>query len=281
MENSTQYSFDGENVFRPVGKTQDELPNGMYAVEASWTGPYLKKMNDVTHDELINVEESEVGLVIREINKFWTLRHRFEKFGLTYKRGFLLYGPPGTGKTSITNMIAKQMVADGNIVLYPKTGPDRLIPIMKGIRSAEKNRRIVVIIEDIDKYMRYGEEELLSLLDGQDSIDNVVYVATTNYIDEVPDRIKNRPSRFDRSIEVGAPSEELRRTFIRSKLVISNAELDNWVSKTAGMSVAQIKELIISVSIFDNDFDSEIERLKASTMDEPEKDDEDDFSLTE
>ena len=112
---------------------------------------------------------------------------------------------------------------------------------------------------------RYSTTKLLNILDGVKQIENVVYIATTNYPEKLQERITNRPSRFDRRYKVEMPSNEIRRSYIKNKLSdqdISNIDIDRWVKETDNMSLSHLKELIISVVVMGKDFDEALNSLK-------------------
>ena len=100
------------------------------------------------------------------------------------------------------------------------------------------------------------------MLDGEMQVDNIVYVATTNYINKIPPRIKDRPSRFATVIEVGLPTPDVRRIFIENKTFPDeNVDLDLWVKLTEGLTIDQIKDLIISVLCIGNDLKDTVSKL--------------------
>ena len=64
------------------------------------------------------------------------------------------------------------------------------------LRSIEPDTQIVCLFEDIDAYIgTYGEEEILSLLDGETQINKVLNVATTNYPRKLDQRITTASPR--------------------------------------------------------------------------------------
>jgi len=67
--------------------------------------------------------------------------------------------------------------------------------------------------------LKYDEDEqaLLQLLDGGIQHSNTVIIATTNYPENLPDRIINRPSRIDRIVEIDMPTREMREIYINKK----------------------------------------------------------------
>lgn len=229
------------------------VPHGMQMIFA----PHV-----IRTDTLIRAKKGAAIEVINEIAKFWTLREKFQKFGFMHKRGFLLYGPPGTGKTSTLDQIMADTVEkDGLVVLAPVAPPKVLVGMLRDMREVEPERRLIVVLEDLDNLIRYGESELLSLLDGEHAIDNVVYLATTNYIARLPARVVNRPSRFDRQILIAGPDADMRTQYLVSRGIQGN-ELEQLVKVSDGLSMAHLKELIISVVILGNDLNIEAKRLK-------------------
>ena len=94
---------------------------------------------------------------------------------------------------------------------------------------------------------------LLNILDGSQTLSNVVTIATTNYIEKIAGRYKNRPSRFDLVMEFPLPNSESRRMFIEKTVLpedIKKINLDEWVKKTEGFSIDHINELILLYFVF-------------------------------
>jgi SpoVK/Ycf46/Vps4 family AAA+-type ATPase len=119
------------------------------------------------------------------------------------------------------------------------------------------------VLEDLDAIVeRCGESELLSLLDGEGQIDNVVFIATTNYPERLDPRIVNRPSRFDRVVKIGMPTKAARKMYIASRLGDDFADLELWSAETKDLSIAHIKEIIVSVHCLGLTFEDTLARVK-------------------
>jgi SpoVK/Ycf46/Vps4 family AAA+-type ATPase len=71
-----------------------------------------------------------------------------------------------------------------------------------------------------------------------------------------------RPSRFDKRILIGMPNAQSRRMYLKKKLEGHKVNLDKWVEDTDGMSLAHLKELVVAVTILDNDYEEAISVLK-------------------
>lgn len=258
-----QYSRKGSG-FMATTLTVPSLPPAVYKLAPTNEG-LLFDTHSVVTDSLLRLPDSKSDQVIAEIESFWTKREIFAKFGFSHKRGFLLWGPAGSGKTSTISFVMQQMVKSGGVVFLGDCGPGILAGAIKQFRQIEEHRPVVVVLEDIDTLIQtYGESEVLSILDGESSISNVVFLATTNYPENLDGRVVNRPSRFDRVVKIGMPNQEARVAYLKSRnLGIEDSEIEKWASMTDGFSIAHLKEVVVGVMCFGNVLEDEVKRLRA------------------
>jgi len=255
------------NAYSPCEKAVNALPPGQYTIDASQERGIFFSKKDVNLDDLMILPDSASEEVIEGIETFWKKEDHFRKFGFLWKRGVMLWGPPGSGKTSTVQLISKMIVDRGGLSAYIQN-PELGARGLELMRRIEPDRPIVVILEDIDAIaQRYSEADLLALLDGELQIDNVIFIATTNYPERLDKRLTNRPSRFDIVKKIGMPSTDARRVYIKAtnKRLGGNenqAELEMWIKQTKQFSLAHIKELIISVEVFEVPLESAVERLR-------------------
>lgn len=235
------------NVFSPAGDitVKEDLKNSAYRVKTSLRGVFFERVKPKTA-ELYKFKSGPMEEVLSEIDKFWSLKDDYSKLGLLYSRGILLYGPPGSGKTSILHQVSEMIVSKGDVVFYADN-IRALSEALKAFRSVEPDRRVVVILEDADEFVQYDQQPFLHLLDGQDSIDGVVYLATTNYINNFPPRLV-RSGRFDKKIEVPQPPKEGRLVYFQNKLkgndMATDAEIEKLAEETDGMSFGDLQEIV-------------------------------------
>lgn len=274
-ENAQMWAVAGDNFF-PCEKTTETLPPGQYLAKYCDTRGFYFSKKDVNLDSLIELPDNNSEKVIASIETFWSREQNFRELGFLWKRGIMLHGPPGSGKTSTVQQLSKKVVERGGIALYC-TYPRHDAEGLRILRKIEPDRPVVVILEDIDAIIQqYGEADLLAMLDGELQVDNVVFVATTNYPERLDKRFINRPSRFDEVVYIGMPNEACRKVYLAAKnprLANDEDEMDIWLSKTDKYSIAHLKELIVSVECLGNSLDASADRLQNMIDKQPKSDD--------
>ena len=158
-----------------------------------------------------------------------------KQLGINHVRGILLYGPPGCGKTLIARQIGKVLNAREPKII---NGPEVLDKYVGG--SEEKIRALfadaekeqaesgdesmlhIIIFDEMDAVMKTRGSstgntgvsdsvvnQLLSKIDGVDSLNNILIIGMTNRKDMIDDAIL-RPGRLELHIEITLPNEEGR-----------------------------------------------------------------------
>lgn len=268
-----QWQIGANDTFRPAGLTRESLPGGVYAFEQDEYGNLVVRTIKVITDSLVLLPDNASERVLDGMKTYWEMEDRYRKHGLLYKRGILLWGPPGSGKTATLTLLSKNLIESGGIVVMCNH-PGITSQGLSALRRIEPTRRIICIMEDIDEIIqKHGEHELLALLDGENQVENIVMVATTNYPDRLGARIVNRPSRFDERIMVGMPSAAARRVYLR-KVVgeMDNEEIERWVDDTDQLSIAHLRELAAAVLCLGQSYESVLSRLKSMRYRPKERD---------
>ena len=273
LRSHTQYTKFNENYIA-CGRTVKKITPGIYNISVSERGDAIFSRTEIKSDEWLTFRDTLIADVLAEIKKFWASNDKFEKYGFLQRRGYMLYGPPGTGKTVLVKQIMQQIVENGGIVILADTSPSNVSLCLQQLNAIEPNRQIVCIYEDIDAIIRnYGESSLLSLLDGEDSTNHILNIATTNYPEKLDKRIIGRPRRFDRIIKIGFPDKAMREYYFQHKLKIEGNELKKWVDATEDFTFAALTEAVISVKCLENSFDETIKNITALLGDKPNSND--------
>ena len=224
-----------------------------------------------------NINYSDLGGLdeqIREVRDAIELSlekpEEFEKFGIQPPKGVLLTGPPGTGKTMLAKAVANQTNATflglvGSELAQKYIGEGGRM-VRELFALARKKAPCIIFIDEIDAIgskrldaSTSGDREvqrtlmqLLSELDGFDSLENVKVIAATNR-PELLDKALLRPGRFDRIVEIPLPNIEGREAIF--KVHAKNMPLDKNVDFgklsiiTDGYSGAEIKAITIDVGM--------------------------------
>lgn len=248
-------------TFAAVGNTVKELPAGMYDVVQTQQG-LVWAQAEMREDEIIRFPDSPVDEVVSELEKFWAREEIFKSHGLSFKRGILLHGPPGSGKSSTLALVAQQVIAKGGIVIQFSS---TFVYAYRQLRHLHPDVPVVALMEDIDEILAASKDQstLLNILDGAEALHKVVFLATTNYPEQLKARIQNRPSRFDRKIKIPHPGAESRRLYLDTiVLPEDDVDIDRMVKDTEGMSLAHLKELFVSTYILGTPYDVTLKHLK-------------------
>lgn len=216
-------------------------------------------------DALIQLPDMVCNEVIDQIKLFWSdkVKNALEQRGFMHKRGIMMYGEPGSGKTCTIQMLVHMLIENGGIAIYAED-PAVLSNCLQLLRRIEADRPVIVILEDFDTLTDRDRREnnWLAVLDGEAQIKNVVFLAITNYIEQLDKRFVDRPSRFDIIMPVPMPTARARAAFIRYKEPsLTDDELFEWVEASAGFSIAHVKEMIISVLCFGKTLEETVQRL--------------------
>jgi energy-coupling factor transporter ATP-binding protein EcfA2 len=261
MTGPTQYAITESGAYHPVGQSTKELPPGMYEPVLTQEGLFLVPMA-IRTDDIVLFPDAATTDVVTEIERFWEREDRFREFGLPFKRGMLLYGPPGSGKSTTLQLVSRDVIGRGGIVLPFR--PDAWLPAYRAVRAVQPDIPIVTLMEDLDALLERRESSTLNLLDGAEDLQRVIFLATTNYIEKLDPRVKNRPSRFDRRFNIDHPGAEARRLYLES-IADGKVEIDiaRYVKDTEGMSLAHLKELFVATVIIGQNYDVAVRELDA------------------
>ena len=258
-----QWAVCGPNTYKPVSITYPKLDSGVYNVAVSQYHGVIYQKKNICVDDLLRFPDSVSDKILAEITTFWGKGEKFQEHGFLHRRGYLLHGPAGSGKTCLVQQIIADIVAADGLVFQCTNHPAVFNDGLSQFRKVEPDRPIVCLFEDLDAIVEeHGEDEILTLLDGENQIDKVLNIATTNYPEKLDKRLVARPRRFDRVLQIDMPSAAVRKMYFEKKLNVSADEIETWVMASDGFSFAACAELVISVCCFEKKFEEAVSTLK-------------------
>ena len=250
------------DVLQSIQVTENDFKQALKGIEPSALREVFVEVPDVTWADVGGLEDTKERL--RETIQ-WPLEYPevFDQLDMAAAKGVLMYGPPGTGKTLLAKAVANE--ADSNFISIK--GPELLNKFVgeseKGVREvfskARENAPTVVFFDEIDSIATErgtnqsdsGVSErvvsqLLTELDGLESLEDVVVIATTNRPDLI-DSALLRPGRLDRHVHVPVPDEDARRKILdvhtRNKPLADDVDLDEIARRTENFVGADIEAL--------------------------------------
>ena len=181
----------------------------------------------------------------------------FKERGLTHKTGILVYGKAGTGKSTLARALASEL--NYNLISIDTSTFDNinLIELTNAINN--DNMKAIIFIDEIDAIFKSRDDDdatddqkvrvtkLLSFLDGVNSPNNCIFLATTNYYNKLDAAIK-RKGRFDKLIELTDINKETAFRMCKS-FGLSDNSCKNIINsyKSDLINPAHLQDKIISV----------------------------------
>ena len=248
-------------VLNNILVTKDDFKNALKDMQPSTMREVLIEKPNVKWEDIGALESAKQEL--KEAVE-WPLKFGkvFDHMNAKPPKGILLYGPPGTGKT----MLAKAVATESEANFIAVKGPEFLNKwvgesekaVRETFRKARQASPCVIFMDEIDSIAPErgtgGDSnvtervisQMLTEMDGLESLNDVVVIAATNRPD-IMDPALLRPGRFDKSIFIGPPDKESRRSIFgihtRSKPLEDDVDLDALAEKTDGCTGADISAI--------------------------------------
>jgi Cdc6-like AAA superfamily ATPase len=255
------------NGYAATSSTIESLPSGCYDVNADQNCVYVTPALPQS-GILLELPEMRSDDVIKLVETFWDSEKDYKEGnefivgGATYKSGIMIYGPPGSGKSCTLKIVSNRLVKRGGIVFYASNHPAQVMNFLSSFAQIETNRKCIVILEDIDSLINnFGETFYLEMLDSAKSINNVLFIATTNYPDRLDPRIYNRPGRFSHVVKIGLPTAKAREAYLKA-ILKDHRDVEEIVRETDGFTIDHLTSLISGTYREKKNLQLEIKRLR-------------------
>ncbi|OMO65152.1 hypothetical protein COLO4_31469 [Corchorus olitorius] len=209
--------------------------------------------------------------------------HVTSKLGIKHVKGMLLYGPPGTGKTLMARQIGKMLNGkEPKIVNGPEVLSKFVGETEKNVRDlfadAENDQRLhgdesdlhVIIFDEIDAICKSRGStrdgtgvhdsivnQLLTKIDGVESLNNVLLIGMTNRKDLLDEALL-RPGRLEVQVEISLPDENGRLQILQihtnkmkeNSFLAPDVNLQELAARTKNYSGAELEGVVKSAVSF-------------------------------
>ncbi len=211
-------------ILEKMEVTMDDFKAAHRGIEPSAMREFLVEVPKVSWEDIGGLDKAKQQL--REAIE-WPLTKPevFDRMGIKSPRGVLLYGAPGTGKTLLAKAVASESSANFISIKGPEVMSKWVGESEKAVRELFKKARqvapTIVFLDELDSIapMRGTNtgshvtdsvvNQLLTSIDGMESMEGVVVVGATNRPDII-DQSLLRPGRFDRLVLIPSPDEKSR-----------------------------------------------------------------------
>lgn len=213
---------DGEDVIIEFMKELNEKKSIYNLLSIYVTDEYgnWSLYNKIEHRKIdtIYINQEIKTKLIEDIETFINNESEYNKFGIPYKKTFLLTGIPGGGKTSLIKSICNYFKMNLSILSVQKNFDNAAL--LNSIKRIENDT--ILLIEDVDSFFekRTGMDapsitfsQFINVLDGVLYKHGIITFLTTNH----PEKLDNallRIGRIDKIIKIDYPSKtNIRKLF--------------------------------------------------------------------
>jgi proteasome-associated ATPase len=206
----------------------------------------LEEVPDVTYDKVGGLRD-QITEIRDAVELPYVHKDLFTTYGLVPPKGILLYGPPGCGKTLIAKAVANSLAKavsqrtgnpDVRSYFLNIKGPELLnkwvgeterqirLIFQRAKEKSDEGVPVIVFFDEMDSLFRTRGTgissdvestivpQLLSELDGVESLKNVIVIGASNREDLIDPAIL-RPGRLDVKIKINRPDEVAARQIFR------------------------------------------------------------------
>jgi proteasome-associated ATPase len=246
----------------------------------------LEEVPDITYNQIGGLGD-QIEVIQDAIELPYIYKDRFGDYELAPPKGVLLYGPPGCGKTliakAVANSLAKAVATkeereDARSYFLNIKGPELLnkyvgeterqirLIFQRAKEKSDEGVPVIVFFDEMDSLFRTRGTgvssdvestivpQLLSELDGVETLKNVIVIGASNREDLIDPAIL-RPGRLDVKIKIERPNEaaarQIFKIYLASKLPYSEKELqahDGDVEALVDSMVGQVVERMYDTS---------------------------------
>ena len=284
-------------VLEKMEVTMSDFRQAIKEIEPSALREIYLEVPEVSWDEVGGLEEVKERLK-ESIEWPLTKPELFEHFGINPPRGILLFGAPGTGKTLIAKAIANEAKANFITIKGPELISKWVGQSEKAIREvfkkAKQSSPSIVFLDEFERIagmrrtasgdgsdvMNRVVNQLLSSMDGVESMEGVIVVAATNR-PEMIDAALLRSGRFERVLHIPPPDDDAIKEILKihtKDMPLGKFKLNDLASSLQNYTGADIEAICREAALIamraerktvsKKHFEQAIERVRPTVTDE-------------
>lgn len=245
------------------------------------------EVEDLVLEEVPDINYEDIGGLRDQINAIrdavelpFLHPELFKEYELKPPKGILLYGPPGCGKTliakAVANSLAKKVseisgIGEGRSYFLNIKGPELLnkfvgeterqirIIFQRAREKASEGTPVIVFFDEMDSLFRTRGSgvssdventivpQLLSEIDGVESLENVIVIGASNREDMIDPAIL-RPGRLDVKIKIERPDAQaaidIFGKYLTTDLPLSQVDLAEHGNDAHATTTAMIQRVV-------------------------------------
>ncbi len=239
----------------------------------------LEEVPDITYQDVGGLAE-QIEMIRDTVELPYLHVDLFKEYELDPPKGILLYGPPGCGKTLIAKAVANSLAKkvsertgrpDVRSYFLNVKGPELLnkwvgeterqirLIFQRAKEKSDEGVPVIVFFDEMDSLFRTRGSgissdvestivpQLLSELDGVESLKNVIVIGASNREDLIDPAIL-RPGRLDVKIKINRPdpvaAREIFRIYLSDNTPIDEDELASFGGDKAECIAAMIEKTV-------------------------------------
>lgn len=236
----------------------------------------LEEVPDIRYEDIGGLGE-QIDAIRDAVELPFLHADLFAEHDLRAPKGILLYGPPGCGKTLIAKAVANSLARkvaertgreEGRSFFLNIKGPELLnkyvgeterhirLVFQRAREKASEGMPVIVFFDEMDSLFRTRGSgvssdventivpQLLSEIDGVESLENVIVIGASNREDMIDPAIL-RPGRLDVKIKIERPDAEAARDIFSKYLVPTLPLHPDDLAEHGGDAEATCREMIL------------------------------------
>lgn len=285
--------IDFEDLEDLEGVKIEEIMTDYYQGEPTIT-PHKAQPYQVINDACLMEGEAPLSKVIGHDNQKKELLNVVEWFkkskelktkGVSIPKGVILFGQPGNGKSLLIKEIIRCVEAP--VFVFQGEQTNVVQGIVDVFNQAREAKHAIIVIDELDLLINRERRVVRALqenLDGVESSDDILVLAATNNLKEIPDALL-RNGRLEKLIKIPYPTGEealklLKKHFTDFNISLpKDADEEELALSLSGISCAGVKAVVNDIvlrngfgTITEEMIDDSINNITDRIKDTPEED---------